>query len=109
MGIMSNRNSQGNSTALWYCQPGNNTTRSAIKNKSDTRDRNSSAPSTPTTNVHRAKAMISNPLHEGFCGMAARRERSCQMTYAAKRGTKKPCEKLGSPHHCATNLPKMGA
>src|SRR6266576_5457579 len=102
IGLIRIRNAQGNSRARKYVHPQNSTIRPARRMSSEERERNNSAPSCPTTRVHIASAEIGNPDQDGRRGSWARFCRSCQIIRAEKSGTKNPCEKLGSCHHCPT-------
>src|SRR5438552_3465695 len=107
MGIMSIRNAHGNRRARKNFHPANKTIRPAITRSKESRDRKSSAPSTPTTRTERAKARMRSPDHEGCKRIAASLGRPCQSTNNEKAGTKKPCEKFGSCHHCPTKWARM--
>src|SRR5437870_1836735 len=107
MGIMNIRNAHGNRRARKNFHPANKTIRPAITRSRETRERKSSAPSTPTTSTERAKARMRSPDHEGCKRIAASLGRSCQSTNNEKAGTKKPCEKFGSCHHCPTKWARM--
>src|SRR2546425_10598266 len=98
-----------NSTARTKCDPIKKKTSPAITSSKETRDRKSSAPSTPTTRTLRAITRMSTPHKDGIRGRLASRDRSCQSTNKAKAGTKKPWEKLGSFHHCPTKRPRIEA
>src|SRR5512141_903091 len=109
IGTISSKTASGNSTARSICQPCRNTTIPAIKNMSETRDKNNSAPKIPRINVHREKRIIARPQIEGEGVITERRALFCQRTYSENRGTKKPCEKFGSVHHCFDSLASTGA
>src|SRR5205807_9940285 len=100
IGIIKIRNAQGKSKAANDSQPANRTTSAAITSNRESRERNSSAPNTPTIRVDRAKPRMRSPHQEGFKRIATSFERFCQSTNREKRGTKKPWEKFGSRHHC---------
>src|SRR5215469_15346408 len=71
------------------------------------RDRNSSAPITPSRYTSSAKTIITRPDHDGSTGMLANTFLLCQMTKIEKAGTKNPCEKFGSIHQSWTRKPRM--
>ena len=104
---MSIRNAHGNRRARKNFHPANKTIRPAITRSKESRDRKSSAPSTPTTRTERAKARMRSPDREGCKRIAASLGRFCQSTNKEKAGTKKPCEKFGSRHHCPTKWARM--
>src|SRR5208283_979488 len=108
MGIISNRNAQGNKRARKKFQPRNNTIIPASTRSMEKRERNNSAPIWPSRSTPIPKPRISSPDHEGRGCSRARRERSCQTTKAENGGTKKPWEKLGSCHHCPTRWRSTG-
>src|SRR5215472_5601493 len=108
MGIISISRAQGNKIARNHPQPRKKITSPAITMRSEKRDRNSSAPRTPTTSTARPSAVITNPQPDGRMVASSRLLRFCQRTNKEKAGTKKPCEKFGSLHHCANNRLRIG-
>src|SRR5712691_11522122 len=107
IGTIRIRNAQGNSKAANHSQPANRTTTAATTSNRERRDRKSSAPNTPTIRVERAKPRMRSPHHDGFKGIATSLDRLCQTTKIENRGTKKPCEKFGSCHHCPAKCPTI--
>ena len=63
------------------------------------REVNNSTPSSPKTSMTSASMTIGRPVQEGEILTFFSRLRLCHNTNNEKAGTKKPCEKLGSPHH----------
>ena len=102
MGIIISRNAKGKRTARRKDHPANNTIKPARTTNKEKRERKISAPSCPKTRRDKPNARMRAPHQEGRSGMRDSRVRSCQMTKPAKRGTKKPWEKLGSCHHWLT-------
>src|SRR5713226_5505201 len=101
MGTMRKRKAQGKSTARNHAHPTKVRIRPASNNRSDVRERNSSAPRTPMMSVAAAPAITTGPNQDGAMGRPAKRLRVRQSTYAENKGTKNPWEKSGSCHHCA--------
>src|ERR1700686_4659925 len=109
IGTIRTRKDKGKRTARNMVHPRKKITIPAINRIRETRERNSSAPKTPTPKVARKINMTGNPQAEG-CGLiAARRARVCQNTKPEKKGTKKPWEKSGSDHHWRTRRAMIGA
>src|SRR5260370_12776546 len=108
MGIINSRNAQGKRRARKKLHPRNRTIKLPRTINSDKRERKSSAPIWPTTSTHSPTPRNSRPHQEGFRVRVVSRERSCQITKAENRGTKKPWEKLGSFHHCPTRWARIG-
>src|ERR1700728_2142184 len=102
MGIIKIRNAQGKRTVRKRGHPRKKITRPAINKRKETRDKNSSAPRTPTTSTKSARKMTGSPQPEGLHGCRAIRSRLCHSTNKENAGTKKPWEKLGSFAHCFT-------
>ena len=105
---MSISRAQGNKIARNHPQPRKKITSPAITMRSEKRDKNSSAPRTPTTSTARPSAVITNPQPDGRMGASSSLLRFCQRTNKEKAGTKKPCEKFGSFHHCANKRLRTG-
>src|ERR1019366_1001561 len=58
--------------------------------------------------THSPNPKNNRPHHEGRRLRPVSRDRSCQITKAENRGTKKPWEKLGSFHHCPARWVSVG-
>src|ERR1022692_624721 len=108
MGTIRNKNAQGNRRARKKFHPKKSTIRLASTIKSDTRGRKMSAPNCPTMSTHIPDARKNKPHHEGCGFRRVSWDRSRQITNAEKKGTKKPWEKSGSFHHCATRWVSTG-
>ena len=100
IGIMRNKNSQGNNTSLKYLHPRNRTIRPTISISKELRARNNSLPIVPASRRKIAKKTIGSPHQVGSGDSRAIRARFLHTTYREKTGTRNPWEKLGSCHHC---------
>src|ERR1700687_6430482 len=99
IGIIRRRKTKGKNVALKTFQPRKRALSPASAIRREIRERKSSAPIWPTIRIHRANARIGRPDQDARKGSRRRRSRSCQTTKAENKGTKNPCEKLGSCHH----------
>src|SRR5580700_10010120 len=108
IGIISSRKAQGKRRARKKFQPRNSTVSAASTINSDNRERKSSAPNCPRMSRQSPATRKNKPDQEGRGLRLVNRDRSCQITKAEKRGTKKPWEKSGSFHHCLTRCVRIG-
>src|SRR6266850_1495699 len=99
IGIIRIRKAHGNRTARKKGHPRNRMIKPASRSSSDTRDKNSSAPSTPSISVAIATTIRGKPLQDGDGSILFNSLQFLQTTNAAKAGTKIPCEKFGSLIH----------
>jgi hypothetical protein len=102
MGIIRIRKAHGKRTARNNSHPKKNITSPATTRRREIRDKNNSAPITPSTRTLSPIKRITRPQNEGAEETFANFDRFCQSTKREKMGTKNPWEKFGSPHHCLT-------
>src|SRR5215472_7625866 len=99
-GIIRTNTAHGNKTALNRFHPKSRRETPARTMRREKRERNSSAPSWPTINAQSPAVSTAIPSQDGRNGMRARCPRFRQRMNAENKGTKNPCEKFGSFHHC---------